>query len=241
MTLHAGGGTMTELRIFGGGIRAGVIADFVRWRLGDRFDLQGFYDDDPSAGAALGIPRLGSIAEGIEDVPGSGSAAALALGTYRSWRACELLHQLRRSGVVVASLISPVAFVSPTARIGPGALVLDGVYIGARAVIGALLTANASAIIEHDTILGHNVMLGSGAALAGFTRVEDHCFIGTNATILPNITVGSGTLVGAGSTVTRNLPKGVIAVGAPAKPGRSVREGDEVPTADRIASLPQFE
>jgi sugar O-acyltransferase (sialic acid O-acetyltransferase NeuD family) len=231
---------LTTLRLFGGGIRATVIVDFVRWRLAGRFKLQGFYDDNPAAGAALGIPRLGDIAEGLRHMSGDASTAVLALGTYASWRACELLNDLGRRRVPVASLLSPMAFISPSAEVGPGALILDGVFIGARARIGALLTANASAIVEHDTTLGHNIMLGSGAAIAGFARVEDHCFIGTNATVLPKVVVGSGTLLAAGSTASRDLPTGVIAVGAPARASRSVREGDEVPTPALIAALPRI-
>jgi sugar O-acyltransferase (sialic acid O-acetyltransferase NeuD family) len=232
---------LLSLRLFGGGTRATVIVDFVRWRLADGFELQGFYDDNPSAGEGLGIPRLGDIADGLRDMENNDGAAVLALGTYASWRACELLLDLQHRGIPVASLVSPMAFISPSAKIGAGVLILDGVFIGARARIGALLTANASAIIEHDTILGNNVMLGSGAAIAGFARVEDHCFIGTNATVLPKVVVGAGTLLAAGSTASRDLGKGVIAIGSPAKPCRNVGKGDEVPSLDRIAHLPNMD
>ena len=232
---------MTALRLFGGGTRAGVIVDFVRWRLKDQFELQGFYDDDPGAGGGLSLTRLGGIADGLREMQGSNAAAVIALGTYASWRACEVLHDLRQRNVAVANLVSPMAFVSPSAQIGVGALILDGVFIGARAKIGALLTANASAIIEHDTVIGHNVMLGSGAAVAGFGRLEDHCFIGTNATVLPNVVIGSGTLLAAGSTAARNLPQNVIAIGSPAKIRRDVGQEDEVPSPDRIGRLPKLD
>jgi sugar O-acyltransferase (sialic acid O-acetyltransferase NeuD family) len=241
MSVSAKSAERTGLCLFGGGTRGSVIVDFVRWRLDDRFALQGFYDDDPNAGGRLGIPRLGSIADGLRELPGAGAAAVLALGTYRSWRACELLHDLRQRKVAIAQLVSPMAFVSPSAELGPGALVLDGVFIGARARVGALLTANAAAVVEHDSILGHNVMLGSGAAIAGFARIGDHCFVGTNATVLPSVAIGAGSLVGAGGTVTRDLPAGVVAIGAPAKASRSVRAGDEVPDAARIAALPPLD
>jgi sugar O-acyltransferase (sialic acid O-acetyltransferase NeuD family) len=232
--------SLTAVRLFGGGTRASVIVDFVRWRLADQFELEGFYDDDPGAGGGLSLPRLGGIADGLREMPGSDTAAVLALGTYASWRACEVFHELRQRNVAVANLVSPMAFISPSAKMGLGVLILDGVFVGARARIGALLTANASAIIEHDTVIGHNVMLGSGTAIAGFVRVEDHCYIGTNATILPNVIVGSGTLLAAGSTATRNLPQSVIAVGSPAKPSRDVGQEDEVPSPDRIMRLPNL-
>jgi sugar O-acyltransferase (sialic acid O-acetyltransferase NeuD family) len=232
---------LTALRLFGGGTRASVIVDFVRWRLADHFELQGFYDDNPGAGEGLDLARLGGIADGLRDMRGSDAAAVIALGTYASWRACEVLHDLRQRNVAVANLISPMAFISPSAELGDGALILDGVFIGARARIGALLTANASAIIEHDTVIGHNVMLGSGAAIAGFARVEDHCFIGTNATVLPNVVIGSGTLLAAGSAATKNLPQSVIAIGSPAKAVRGVGQKDEVPSPDRMGRLPNLD
>ncbi len=214
-----------------------MIADFVRWRLADCFVLEGFYDDDPQAGSNLGLPQLGSIATGVSALKPSGAVGVIALGTYLSWCGCRLLHELQSRNAVVASLISPTAHISPSASIGPGALVLDGTFIGARARIGPLLTANAATVIEHDTELGMNVMLGSGATIAGFAKVADHCFIGTNATVLPKVSIGLGTLLGAGSTATRTLPGGVIAIGAPARPVRAVGDDDEVPSPARIAEL----
>ncbi|KAF1820252.1 uncharacterized protein K489DRAFT_383042 [Dissoconium aciculare CBS 342.82] len=38
---------------------------------------------------------------------------------------------------------------------------------------------------------------------AGMIRIEDHCFIGADVTILPYRTIGRGSVVAAGSIVTR--------------------------------------
>ena len=38
---------------------------------------------------------------------------------------------------------------------------------------------------------------------AGMIRIEDHCFIGADVTILPYRTIGRGAVVAAGSIVTR--------------------------------------
>ncbi len=226
-----------RLRLFGAGTRGRVVADFIRWRFADTYTIDGFYDDNPATAGAIDAPRLGSVDQGLEAFPSTSAEAFLALGTYASWRSCSILCALQQRGVRIANLISPMASVSPSASIGPGALVFDGVFIGARARIGALLTANAMTVIEHDTSLGMNVMLGSGVAIAGFAQIADHCFIGTNATILPHITIGEGTLVGAGATVTDNLPAGIVATGAPARFRRNVRDDDEVPSAKMRATL----
>jgi maltose O-acetyltransferase len=52
--------------------------------------------------------------------------------------------------------------------------------------------------------IGHNVWLGGGVI------------------VLPGVTIGDDTVVGAGAVVTRDLPRGVVAVGNPARVIRAV-------------------
>jgi sugar O-acyltransferase (sialic acid O-acetyltransferase NeuD family) len=229
-----------KIRIFGAGVRGQVIADLLAWRFSDAYRLDGFYDDKPAPDGRGpgGAPILGSVARGLEELPSSsGVAAFFALGTYRSWRNCELMQALQHQHVTIATLVSPAAFVSPSASIGPGAFVMDGVFIGAHARIGALFGANAGSVVEHHAWIGDNVLLGSSVAIAGSAKVNNHCFIGTNATILPRVEIGAGVLVGSGSVVTRDLPPGVVALGAPARPHRPVGDADEVPSPERIHAL----
>jgi maltose O-acetyltransferase len=40
--------------------------------------------------------------------------------------------------------------------------------------------------------------------------------------VCPGVTIGADTVVGAGAVVTRDLPAGVLAVGAPARVIRSL-------------------
>lgn len=50
--------------------------------------------------------------------------------------------------------------------------------------------------------------------------IGSNVWIGENVCILPGMTIGDGCVVGAGSVVTRDLPSGTLAVGAPARPIR---------------------
>lgn len=50
-------------------------------------------------------------------------------------------------------------------------------------------------------------------------------WLGGGAIVCPGVTIGADTVVGAGSVVTRDLPSGVIAVGAPARVVRPLPGG----------------
>jgi hypothetical protein len=49
-------------------------------------------------------------------------------------------------------------------------------------------------------------------------RIEDHCWIGANAIILPGVHLGPRTVVGAGAVVTKSVPEGnCVIAGNPAR------------------------
>ena len=62
------------------------------------------------------------------------------------------------------------------------------------------------------------------AYLYGRIKVEENCFIGAHCTLLLGAMVGAGSVIGAGSVVTGKIPEGVVAVGTPARPVKSVEE-----------------
>ena len=47
--------------------------------------------------------------------------------------------------------------------------------------------------------------------------IEDNCWIGANAILLPGITIGRCSEVGAGSVVTKNVPPYSVVAGVPAR------------------------
>jgi len=51
----------------------------------------------------------------------------------------------------------------------------------------------------------------------GKIEIQDNCFIGMNAIIMPNVTIGRNSVVGAGAVVTKDVPPNSIAVGVPAR------------------------
>ena len=54
--------------------------------------------------------------------------------------------------------------------------------------------------------------------------IGKNVWIGRNVCIMPGVKIGDGSVIGANSVVTHDIPKKCIAVGAPAKVIREVRE-----------------
>lgn len=104
-----------------------------------------------------------------------------------------------------------------------------------------------AAIIEtaypENVTLGNDVRVTAGAIIMthikgphylrdrGFVPVvlqpvvlEDHCFIGVNAVILPGVTVGRASVVASGAVVTANVPPLTMVAGNPAKVVRRFSE-----------------
>jgi acetyltransferase-like isoleucine patch superfamily enzyme len=73
-------------------------------------------------------------------------------------------------------------------------------------------------------MLGNFVTVNPGATIAGCCRLEDGVTVGAGATVLDKITIGAGSIIGAGSVVTKPVPAGVVAYGAPAKVIRNISE-----------------
>nr|WP_245969802.1 DapH/DapD/GlmU-related protein [Thiocapsa rosea] len=47
--------------------------------------------------------------------------------------------------------------------------------------------------------------------------IEDDVWLGYGSVVLDGVTIGRGAVIGAGSVVTKDIPSGAIAAGAPAK------------------------
>jgi acetyltransferase-like isoleucine patch superfamily enzyme len=122
---------------------------------------------------------------------------------------------------------------------------LDGFYekliLGPNVVIGDHVTNNRDAEVR----LGQNVALGPrvviytgshqigpgskrrvGGVLAKPVTIEDGCWIGLAAIILPGVTVGHGSIVAAGAVVGEDVPPDSYVEGNPGKVVRKLPWGN---------------
>lgn len=106
-----------------------------------------------------------------------------------------------------------------------GAVVGNNVSIGSYCVIGQAMIGRRCQISSHVEIPGgraqhfrdENGHLSSSVeAPDALLTIGEDCWIGAGAIVMAN--VGAKTTIGAGSVVVKDIPAGVVAVGAPAKP-----------------------
>ena len=107
------------------------------------------------------------------------------------------------------------------------------VIIGNNTIIGhnCYLSSrenNTSLIINSNCMLSRNVKLMTSDGhditvnnkrinFAKDIKIEKHCWLADNVTILKGVVVGSDSIVGINSTLTKSVPANSIAAGNPAK------------------------
>jgi bifunctional UDP-N-acetylglucosamine pyrophosphorylase/glucosamine-1-phosphate N-acetyltransferase len=130
---------------------------------------------------------------------------------------------IRSNSVITESKVEDLASIGPFAHVKPLSEVKTKATIGnfvevEKSIIGRGSKAPHLAYIG-DAFLGENVTIGGGAITSndnGFekhrTIIGDRVFIGSNVELVAPVKVGSDASVGAGSTVTKNVPEGALAV-----------------------------
>lgn len=125
--------------------------------------------------------------------------------------------------VITDSQVGQQCNIGPYAYLRPGAKLGDRVRVGDFVEIKKTIVGDDSKIPHlsylGDAVLGHSVNIGAGTIICNYdgknkhiTEIKDGAFIGSNANLVAPVQVGAGTLVAAGSTITKNVPDGALAV-----------------------------
>ncbi len=115
------------------------------------------------------------------------------------------------------------ARVGPFARLRPGTVLGEDVRIGnfvetKKAVFGRGAKASHLAYLG-DAEIGAEANIGAGVITCNYdgenknrTVIGEKAFVGSDSQLVAPVTVGKGAYVGAGSTITRDVPDGALAV-----------------------------
>jgi bifunctional UDP-N-acetylglucosamine pyrophosphorylase/glucosamine-1-phosphate N-acetyltransferase len=141
---------------------------------------------------------------------------------------------LRNVVVGACARVEPFSHIEDAAigercRIGPYARIRPGTRLGEDVHIGNFVEAKASDIADGskanhlayigDTTVGRNVNVGAGTITCNYdgafkhrTVIEDDVFIGSDTQLVAPVTVRRGATIAAGSTITREVPEGELAL-----------------------------
>jgi len=130
---------------------------------------------------------------------------------------------IKDSTVIESSRIMSGANVGPFAHVRPGSEIGSGAKIGnfvelKKALIGKGAKASHLSYLG-DTKIGSGVNIGAGTITCNYDGTNKHCtviedgvFIGSDTQLVAPVRVGKGAYVGAGSTITKDVPPGSLAV-----------------------------
>ena len=130
---------------------------------------------------------------------------------------------IRSNSVITESKIEEGASIGPFAHLRPLTEVKPKAKIGnfvevKKSVIGKGSKANHLAYIG-DSLVGEEVNIGAGTITCNYdgfekhqTIIGDRVFVGSNVELVAPVKVGSRSWIGAGTTVTKDVPEGALAI-----------------------------
>ena len=140
-------------------------------------------------------------------------------------RDCEIAAGVRLNAycVIEGATVGAGAIIWPFARLRPGASLGPDVHIGnfvdiKNSTMGAGAKANHLAYVG-DATVGPRANIGAGTIVANYDGANKHHTVigadahtGSNSVLVAPVSVGDGATVGAGSTITKDVPAGTLAV-----------------------------
>ncbi|QVL51705.1 MAG: bifunctional UDP-N-acetylglucosamine diphosphorylase/glucosamine-1-phosphate N-acetyltransferase GlmU [Cyanobium sp. M30B3] len=125
---------------------------------------------------------------------------------------------VREAAVAADCAIGPYAHLRPGAELGEGCRVGNFVEVKKSSLAPGCKVNHLSYI--GDAELGANVNVGAGTITANYDGVNKHRTVigagsktGANSVLVAPITIGENVTVGAGSTLTKDVPSGALALG----------------------------
>lgn len=131
---------------------------------------------------------------------------------------------LKPYSVASESKVGPRAQIGPFSHLRPASDIGEEAHVGnfvelKKTRLGRKSKANHLAYLG-DGMVGDDVNIGAGTIFCNYdgfkkhvTTLEDGAFIGSDSQLVAPVTIGKGAYVGTGTTVTKSVPAGALAIG----------------------------
>ena len=231
----------TEMLGINNRLQLAQVESILRQRIREHWMLAGVTMQDPAtvyidAGVTIGqdtviLPNtmlLGATAIGEECEVGPNSVVQDSTVGDR----CRVT-----ASVLEGSTLEEDVGVGPFSHLRPDSYLESGVHLGNYVEVKNSRLASG-AVSGHfsylgDASIGSDVNIGAGTITCNYDGVDKHrtvieagAFIGCDTLLVAPVTVGEQAATGAGSVVTRDVPRGKLAVGIPARIRRRREESN---------------
>lgn len=199
-----------KLIVVGAGGHAMSVIDSID---ANAIDLIGFIDEREELKSFSEIPVVGHSFEDICEP--NRFSYFIAIGDNRARMAWY--EKLKLAGARFVNIVDPSALVSEGAELGEANFIGKLAVINNGAVLGSNNIINTGALVEHRCRLGNHNHISTKSVMNGDVVVGDGVFLGSCAVVNGQLSIGSWSTIGSGASVVRDVPRGVAAVGVPAK------------------------
>ncbi|UVI33504.1 bifunctional UDP-N-acetylglucosamine diphosphorylase/glucosamine-1-phosphate N-acetyltransferase GlmU [Paenibacillus spongiae] len=115
------------------------------------------------------------------------------------------------------SAVGPFAYLRPGSKLGAGCKIGDFVELKNAEIGDGSKVSHLSYV--GDAKVGKDVNIGCGAITVNYdgynkslTEIGDDAFVGSNVNLIAPVTIGDGAYIVAGSTITKDVPAGDMAI-----------------------------
>lgn len=213
-----------KVLIMGGGGNASVIAfgildAFQRGK--SNLEFVGYINDRDGVSEIEGYPVVGGLKD-IEKLIEQDYYFINAIGKIDSQEErIDLIESLNIPDERYVAFIHPDAYVAPNVKLGPGCVVLANASISPGTILGKSCRVMINAVIGHNNIIGDYCFFAAASCTGAYLKIGDGVFVSLNATVKEFLTIESFSTVGMGAVLLKDVGKGEVWVGNPAKQLRS--------------------
>lgn len=185
-----------------------------------RFDVRGTVEVGEDVSFDINVICEGQVKIG----------SRVKIGAHVILRDCEIADDvvIHPMSFIEASVIGQHCDVGPYARLRPKT------HLAGQNKIGNFVEIKASSLnkqtkVNHlsyigDSHIGQSVNIGAGTITCNYdgaqkhqTHIEDDVFVGSNTQLVAPVCIKKGATIGAGSTITKDVTSGALALTRPAQ------------------------